>query len=286
MSNIHIPVLKDEAIEGLKVISGGTYIDATLGAGGHAKEIIRAGGKLLGIDQDTDALAVAKENLKGLDAVIVQGNFRDIANIASTNGFSQVDGVLFDLGVSSIQLDSVERGLSFRFTDAPLDLRMNARHGDTAAQLVNRATEEELYDIFSVLGEEQLARRIARAVYRTRSVSQVQKVGDLVGIIANIVPNEIARQGVLARVFQGLRIAVNDELGSLKAGLNGAQMLLKPGGRLVVISFHSLEDRIVKLFMKGEGWNMLTHHPIRPTEEEICTNRRSRSAKLRIAERD
>lgn len=291
MNVTHVPVLKQEVVDGLMVAPGGKYIDATTGAGGHGWEIIKRAGVLLGIDQDQSALDQAKktytdrkktEEMKGT-WTLVHGNFRDIDNIAIHEGFTNVDGILFDLGVSSMQLDTPERGFSYRFTDAPLDLRMDTSGGDTAAQLVNRVSSEVLYDIFSTYGEEQLARKLADAVYRARSVAQIQTVGDLMDIVQTIVPNEGARCGVLSRVFQGLRIAVNDELGSLQKGLEGAYRVLAPGGRLVVISFHSLEDRMVKQYMRQWGWVIVTRHPMRPTDSEIQENRRSRSAKMRIA---
>lgn len=287
----HTPVLLLETIDALAIEPGKRYIDATAGAGGHGSEIVKRGGVLLGIDQDEHALAIAGKRLeeegkathtKGI-WTLAHGNFRDIAAIAKAQGFTQVQGVLFDLGVSSMQLDTPERGFSYRFTDAPLDVRMDTSGGDTAAQLVNRATKEELYDIFSNFGEEQLARPIADALCRARTIAKIVTVGDIVRVVETVVPNERMRYGVLSRVFQGIRIAVNDELKSLKQGLEGAMEVLAPGGKLVVISFHSLEDRIVKLFMKHGGWEVRTDHPIRPSEEEIEKNSRSRSAKLRVA---
>lgn len=259
----HIPVLLNEAIEGLHVAPGKRFIDATYGGGGHADEIERRGGKVLGIDADPE-----------IDGV--HGNFRDIVAIAKKEGFEDIDGVLFDLGVSSHQLDTPERGFSYRFTNAPLDLRFDQTKGETAAQLVNRVSEGELYDILSRFGEEELAGPIARAVVSTRAVKPIEITGDLVGIIGK-------KPAVLSRIFQALRIAVNDELGALKEGLEGAKKLLKPGGRLVVISFHSLEDRIVKRFMND--WKVLTKRPTRAGEAEREANSRSRSAKLRIAQK-
>lgn len=284
----HTPVLREEAIEALAIEPGKKYIDATAGAGGHGSEIVKRGGVLLGIDQDEHALAIAGKRLEEEAHAtgtwkLVHGNFRNIAAIANAQGFGKVEGILFDLGLSSMQLDTPERGFSYRFTDAPLDVRMDTSGGDTAAQLVNRATKEELYDIFSNFGEEQLARPIADALCRARTIAKIGTVGDIVRVVETVVPNERMRYGVLSRIFQGIRIAVNDEMGSLKQGLEGAKAVLVPGGRLVVISFHSLEDRIVKLFMKHGGWNILTDHPIRPGEEEIAQNSRSRSAKLRVA---
>ena len=287
----HVPVLLKESIEALTVIPGQRYIDATVGAGGHAREIIHAGGILLGIDQDENALEIARATLEdGTNTKestsswkLIHGNFKDIETLAKKEEFTDVDGILFDLGVSSMQLDTPKRGFSYRFTDAPLDLRMDASGGDTAAQLVNRVGQEELYDIFSTYGEEQLARKLADAAVRARAVKRIQTVGDLIDIVKTVAPNEGMRYGVLSRVFQGIRIAVNDELGSLKKGLNGAQRLLAPGGRLVVISFHSLEDRMVKQYMRQSGWEIVTRHPIRPTDTEMYENSRSRSAKMRVA---
>lgn len=289
----HVPVLRDESIEALKITPGKRYIDATTGAGGHTQEIVRKGAIVLGIDQDETALTIAEATLRetvkmtGTKATwkLIHGNFRDIEEFAKREGFTGIDGILFDLGVSSMQLDTPKRGFSYRFTDAPLDMRLDASGGDTAAQLVNRATSEELYDIFSTYGEEQLARKLADAIVRARTLSPVNSVGELVRVVEELVPNEGMRFGVLSRIFQGLRIAVNDELGSLRKGLEGAYRILAPGGRLVVISFHSLEDRIVKQFMKSELWIVETKHPVRPKESETYANSRSRSAKMRVAEK-
>lgn len=289
----HVPVLRNESIEALDIAPGKRYIDATTGAGGHTQEILRKGADVLGIDQDETALTIADAILRetvsstGTKATwkLIQGNFRDIEDLARREEFTEVDGILFDLGVSSMQLDTPKRGFSYRFTDAPLDMRLDASGGDTAAQLVNRATNEELYDIFSTYGEEQLARKLADAIVRARTVRPVNTVGDLLRVVEEVVPNEKMRYGVLSRIFQGLRIVVNDELESLKKGLEGAYRILAPGGTLVVISFHSLEDRIVKQFMKSELWRVKTKHPIRPSESEIYTNSRSRSAKMRVAEK-
>lgn len=293
MTDIHIPVMKDEAIDGLAILPGKKYIDGTVGAGGHSIEILKRGGMVLGLDQDEEILEIALEQIKRLVAEsvwkknvrLVKGNFRNITRIAKANGFEAVDGILLDLGISSYQLDTKERGFSYRFTDAPLDLRMDRSGGDTAAQLVNRVTREELYDILSTYGEEQLALRISQAICSARAVSPIRTVGDIVDIVTALVKGENERFGVLSRVFQGLRIAVNDELTALKIALTEAKTLLVPNGRLVVISFHSLEDRVVKLEMKKPPWHMITKHPIRPTPEELERNRRSRSAKLRVAER-
>ena len=285
----HIPVLLQEAVDALNVKPGGLYIDATLGGGGHTEEILKRKGLVLGIDRDKEVLTQTSERLRKVygDTIrVAHGNFADIAQLANENGFEKVDGILMDLGISSIQLDTPKRGFSYRFTDAPLDLRMNQSDGDTAAQLVNRLSEGELYDVFSTFGEEQRSRTIAHALTVARSVKAIETVGDMSQIIQQLIPHEETRIGVQARIFQALRIAVNDELGSLKKGLQGAEKTIKPGGRLSVISFHSLEDRIVKQWMRNGHWTSLIKHPTRPSEEEMRMNSRSRSAKLRIAERN
>ncbi len=286
MSDKHISVMREEVVEGLDVQRGAKYIDATVGSGGHAVEIAKLGAIVLGIDTDPTAVTLARLELTKTgvkDWKIVQGNFRDIEAIAKREGFERVRGILFDLGVSSMQLDTPDRGFSYRFTDAPLDLRMNQSEGEPAAQLVNRISEDELYDIFSTYGEEELARVIAHALYRARSVKKIETVGDVVEVIENITKDRNERYATLSRIFQALRIAVNDELQSLRQGLAGAKHLLIPGGRLVVISFHSLEDRTVKRFMREGEWEVITKHPMLPTIDETGTNRRARSAKTRIA---
>lgn len=284
MNGAHVPVLPEEVIEALSVTPGKRYIDATVGLGGHAIEILRRGGILLGIDQDKEALEIAQKHLKGQGTYqLVHGNFRDIEHIANESGMTNVSGVLFDLGVSSFQLDTPERGFSYRFIDAPLDLRMDRNQGETAAQLINRLGSEALYDVLATFGEEQLAGPIADALFLARSVKHIETVGDVVKVVEALVKDERKVHGVLSRVFQALRIAVNDELASLKEGLQGAKNVLEPGGKLVVISFHSLEDRIVKQFVRAGGWQVITKHPIQPILAELERNRRSRSAKLRVA---
>ncbi len=253
----HIPVLLREAVEGLQVAPGKRFIDATYGSGGHAREIERLGGKVLGIDTDPDTEAT-------------HGNFRHIENIAKKHGFERVDGILFDLGVSSHQLDTPERGFSYRFEDAPLDLRLNQNEGIPASQYVREVSESELYEILAKFGEVERAGALAHDIKSARPVT----TGELLAIVGkNLAP----------QVFQAIRIAVNDELNALKEGLLGAKKLIKPGGRLVVISFHSLEDRMVKQYMSD--WKVITKKPIIAGQEERKSNPRSRSAKLRIAER-
>jgi 16S rRNA (cytosine1402-N4)-methyltransferase len=218
---------------------------------------------VLGIDTDPDTGAIP-------------GNFKDIEKIARDHGFDRVDGILFDLGVSSHQLDTPERGFSFRYGDAPLDLRMNQHEGISAADYIRTVSEEQLYETLATYSEEKHSRAIAHVIVRARRLKPIVTTGDLLKIVGTRAASQI---------FQAIRIAVNDELGALKDGLAGARILLRPGGRLVVISFHSLEDRIVKLFMRAGGWKVITKKPIIPIDRELMENRRSRSAKMRIAEK-
>ena len=295
MSNdirFHIPVMSEEVIKGLDIQEGKKYIDATLGGGGHGMEIVKRGGRLLGIDQDREALEFAKQNLKSpisnlklkdADWKIVQGNFRDIEKIAKENGYDDADGILFDLGVSSHQLDEGERGFSYRFGEKVFDLRMNQKSGVSAKDQLARLGEEEIYEILARYGEEECARAIAHAFTVARRLRPIETTGDVVRIVSEVYKDQKIRFGALSRVFQAFRIVVNDELGSLKDGLSGAEKLLVGGGRLVVISYHSLEDRIVKLYMRNKNFYERTKQPIRPTPAEIQQNPRARSAKLRTA---
>lgn len=262
----------EEVLEGLNVREGGRYIDATFGLGGHSGEIVRLGGDVLGIDVDPETQAV-------------HGNFRDIERIAREHGFDQVDGILFDLGVSSHQLDTPERGFSFRYPHALLDLRMNPEQGAPASEYIKKLSEEELYEILATFGEEKLARTIAHALVGARRVRPLTSVGDVARVVVEVVRNSKETTATLARVFQAIRIAVNDELGALKEGLRGAQRLLTSGGRLAVLSYHSLEDRVVKREIGRLGLWAVTKRPMRPSIQEQQENPRSRSAKLRIAEK-
>lgn len=293
MSNFHTPVLLEEVLEGLGVKEGGMYIDATIGGGGHTVEILKFGGRVLGIDADIEAIKFSTENVKCQMTnvkwkeycTIVQGNFRDIEQIAKANGFENVDGILFDLGVSSHQIDTPARGFSYRFSDAPLDMRLGDTINLTAAEIINTYSEEELYEIFARYGEEQLARPIAHAVVSTRHMKPMVITGHLVDVISHLVRDKNHLCATCSRVFQAIRIVVNDELTALKEGLEGAGGLLKPGGRLAVISFHSLEDRVVKQALQAASWRAITKHPVVATDLEIGRNSRSRSAKLRIGQR-
>lgn len=258
----HIPVLLKEALEALDVKPGKKYIDCTYGGGGHTRAIEKAGGIVLTIDQDPDAQAAVLEN------------FAHLKNIAQRTGFSPVAGILFDLGVSSHQLETPQRGFSFNL-DAPLDMRMS-QVGPSAADLVNVGSEKELANLFWKFGEERASRAIARAIVANRPVKTTNQLAQIILRVRHKTAGD--RTHPATRVFQALRIAVNDELTSLEEALPQAVDLLEPGGRLVVISFHSLEDRIVKNFLK-------TGRLIKPTAEEIKSNPRARSAKMRVYEK-
>lgn len=287
MSNYHVSVLLQEALHALQIKPEGKYIDATLGAGGHSKEIAQQGGIVLGIDQDEEARAESAKNVAGLHVTIVEGNFSRIQEIAENNKFTNVDGILFDLGVSSHQLDTNVRGFSF-LSEGPLDMRMDAGQTVTAADLVNGLHKGELSDLFTKYGEEVFARRIADAIVVHRAQKPITTTKELADLIAKSVP-KIGKIHPATKVFQALRIAVNDELHVVEDALPQALSLLKSGGRVVVISFHSLEDRIVKKTFeefaeKGLG-KIITKKPIVPTDEEMMRNRRSRSAKMRVFEK-
>ncbi len=303
----HVPVLLKEAIDFLAVKRGGTYLDATVGLGGHSFEIAKrlgAPGHLIGFDKDPAALEVASrlllvaskpssmqpttsnEQLATRDwptVTLIHASYAEVAEHVAPNS---LDGILADLGVSSLQLDDPARGFSFQ-ADGPLDMRMNPMSGRTAEQVVNHIDERELADVIYEFGEERRSRRIARAIVRSRPIQTTKQLVDVVSAAARSMKHE--RIHPATRTFQALRIFVNRELDDLKALLEVAPRVLKPGGRLVVISFHSLEDRIVKDAMR-EGakqgvYRLLTKKPVTATEEEIDRNPRSRSAKMRAAER-
>jgi 16S rRNA (cytosine1402-N4)-methyltransferase len=295
----HVPVLLAEVIAGLAPQPGGCYIDGTLGGGGHAAAILAASapdGRLLGIDADPAALAAAGARLApfGARAALAHGNVRDLKSMAQAAGFVPVDGIVLDLGVSSHQLDTPERGFSF-LADAPLDMRMDPTTGETAADLINGLPEVALADLIYRYGEERGSRRIARFVVEVRRKQPITTTGELAAIVERALGGRHGKVHPATRTFQALRIAVNRELESLEAALPQAVELLGPGGRLAVIAFHSLEDRIVKHFFRaesgygGEGattrLRIVTKKPIEAGEEERQANSRARSAKLRIAER-
>jgi 16S rRNA (cytosine1402-N4)-methyltransferase len=286
---LHIPVMLDETMDFLRPRDGGIYVDCTLGAGGHAERILELSspsGKLIGIDLDSEAIATAKERLSrfGDRVTFIHGNFADLTDILGSLGLDKVDGVLMDLGVSWMQLSKPERGFSFR-VEAPLDMRMDRGNPVTAFDVVNTKSEEELCDIFRRYGEERWARRIARRIVRSRSRSPIATTRQLAEIVESAVPGRRRRIHPATRVFQALRIYVNRELDNLEKGLDSAIEALKPGGRICVISFHSLEDRIVKWrFRRNPLLKVLTPKPLSPSDEEVEGNPRSRSAKLRVAE--
>lgn len=301
----HEPVLVPEVIAGLELRPGDAAIDGTVGLGGHAEAILRASGptgRLLGIDADPQALAVAGERLRpfGARAVLVQGNFRNLERLAQTHDFEHTDGLLLDLGVSSLQLSAAGRGFSFQY-EAPLDMRMDPGSERTAADLVNELSESELADLLFQYGEEPQARRVARAIVRRRPLHTTT---ELSGAVRDAIGRPGMRINPATRTFQALRIAVNRELESLSQALTASLRLLRSGGRLVVISFHSLEDRLVKEFLREESrgcicppalpvcscshrasLRTISRRPITPSPAEVAANPRSRSAKLRVAER-
>ncbi len=290
----HIPVLLNEVLEYLKPEPNQSFIDGTVGQGGHAEMILervtpvvrQSAGRLLGIDRDARNLSVAKERLSrfGNAAVLVRDSYANIKQHAAVHGFTQVHGILLDLGFSSAHVDDPERGFSFR-TDGPLDMRYDRSSGQTAADLVNTESEDELARIFRQFGEEKKARQIAQAIVVQRQRSAFTRTLELAECVERIVP----RTGAIhpaTQVFQALRIAVNDELGELSRALPELVELLIPNGRLAVITFHSLEDRMVKTFMKERSdLHVLTKHVVIPTEREVKQNPRARSAKLRVAEK-
>ena len=299
MSEYHNPVLLNESIDALVRNRDGVYADATFGGGGHSRAILAAlseKGRLFAFDRDSDALAGAPEDSR---FKLIHNNFRFIHNYALLEAPAGVDGILADLGVSSHQFDTPERGFSFRF-DAPLDMRMNVQGAKTASDIVNSYTQEELERIFRIYGEVDNARKAAQLIVAARTKAPVLTTGDLGNVLAGALPS-FAEHKYLAKVFQALRIEVNDELRALEKFLQGAAKSLKKGGRLVVITYHSLEDRMVKNFIRSgrtDGTEQkdiygkseaplrsLLRKPVVPTEEEIETNTRARSAHLRVAEK-
>lgn len=284
----HESVLLQETVIAVAVKKGKKYIDATLGGGGHTKELLRLGAKVLGIDQDEDALNFVHSHIGDSRLTTARGNFGSIKEIAVRNDYPQVSGILFDLGVSSFQLDTPERGFSF-LKEAPLDMRMDNRRQVTAADLVNGLTKHELVEVFTKLGEENFAQGIAQKISKHREVEPITTTTQLAELIAKGYPGKRDRIHPATKVFQALRIAVNDELGSLRDALPQAIELLESKGRLAIITFHSLEDRIVKHafidFEKQGLGHVITKKPIYPTGVEEDANRRSRSAKLRVFEK-
>ena len=295
----HIPVLLAPAVDGLDIRPDGIYVDATLGGGGHTREILRRlgpGGRLLGFDQDEDAERNIPDDPR---FTFVRSNFRYLHNFLRYHGIRHIDGLLADLGVSSHHFDDSQRGFSFRF-DGALDMRMNKRAGQTAADVVNTYDEERLANVFYLYGELKNSRKLAAAISRARAQAPIATIGQFLDIVKPLFGREREKKE-LARVFQALRIEVNHEMEALREMLQAAAGALRPGGRLAVITYHSLEDRLVKNLMKTgnvEGkvekdfygnvqtpFRLVNNKVITPDEDEVARNPRSRSAKLRIAEK-
>jgi len=303
-SDYHIPVLLAEVLQFMAPEKGKVLVDGTLGGGGHTEAMLKAGAQVIGIDQDDQALAHAGARLTSYSDqfTALKGNFSSMPKLLAEAGHETVDGILVDIGVSSWQLDEADRGFSFS-KDGPLDMRMNRTSGKTAADIVNNASEQELKTIFFQYGEERASNKIARRIVEQRTKAPFVTTLDLADFIASIIPRG-GKSHPATRIFQALRIAVNDELGVLSELLQEASDMLRPGGRLAVITFHSLEDRIVKQFFKNASqshidrkewpeprpnpdysFKLLTRRPVVASDEELKMNRRSRSAKLRVVEK-
>lgn len=288
----HVPVLPAEVLHYLNPRPGQTVVDATVGAGGHARLIAeRVGptGRVFGLDQDPNSLASAARRLEGLPVTLVHRNFEDLPEVLRELGIEAVDGVLADLGFSSDQLADPQRGLSFAQA-GPLDMRLDPTHGEPVRALLRRLPERELADIFWRYGEERFSRRVARKIVEARQKEPLETTTQLAELVRSVVPRPKGHRHVIdpaTRVFQALRIAVNDELGALERFLNALPDCLRPGGRAVVISFHSLEDRLVKQAFRNspELFKELTRKPVQAGEDEVRDNPRARSAKLRAAEK-
>ncbi|MBE5949269.1 MAG: 16S rRNA (cytosine(1402)-N(4))-methyltransferase RsmH [Lachnospiraceae bacterium] len=307
----HKSVLLQECIDGLKIKADGIYVDGTLGGAGHSYEICKnlgENGRLIGIDQDADAIVAATERLSVFSdkVTVVRSNYCRIRQVMNELNISGVDGILLDLGVSSYQLDTAERGFTYREPDAPLDMRMDVRQELTARDIVNEYSEMELYRIIRDYGEDKFAKNIAKHIVKARQEHPIETAGELVELIRNAIPAKVRATGghPAKRTFQAIRIECNKELEVLKESLDDMIDLLNPGGRLCIITFHSLEDRIVKVHFKQsenpcicppdfpvcvcgkqpKGHNV-TRKPVLPSDEELEFNKRSQSAKLRIFEK-
>ena len=299
----HKSVLLNEAIDALSVRKNGIYLDATAGGGGHSSKIVEkldGTGRLIALDRDPDAVTVLRSRFNGNENVtVVNDVFDNVKSVIESNGLTCVDGILADLGVSSHQFDTATRGFSFRY-DAPLDMRMNAQGGKTAADIVNSYTQEELERILRLYGEVDASRKLSKLIVQAREKAPILTTADLHEAIQSALP-AFASHKELAKIYQAFRIEVNDEMRSLEKFLQGATRSLKSGGRLVVITYHSLEDRMVKNFIKSGNIDgkvekdtfgrdlsplkAVTRKPILPSEQEISGNTRARSAKLRVAEK-
>jgi len=286
----HVSVMPQEVLGHLAVTPGGLYVDCTFGAGGHARRVLELGGRVLAVDQDPHVAEDLQSDPNWRQAVesgsllFARGNFRDLERLAYEQGVRAADGVLMDLGVSSMQLDEEDRGFAFRH-DGPLDMRMHGE-GESAADVVNEYPVEELAAIIFRYGEERHSRRIARRIAEARESAPILTTKQLAEVVAGAYPPGPRREHPARRTFQALRIHVNDELGALREGLEGASRLLVPGGRLVVLSYHSLEDRIVKRFLlDSPRFEAVTKKPLTASEEEVASNPRARAAKLRAGKK-
>lgn len=290
MNRYHTSVLLQETIDFLGIQKGKSYIDATLGGGGHTSQIIARGGSVLGIDQDKEAIDWVEKNVKtkSKELVVARGNFKEVERIAKEYGFEEVSGIIFDLGISSHHVDDSSRGFSFQ-AEGPLDMRMNQDLQVTARDLVNVLSKKDLADLFFKFGEERFSRRIAEKIVIARQTKAIESTRELGEIVRRAVPGRNQKVHPATKVFQALRIVINDELESLQEALPKALALLTSKGRIAVISFHSLEDRIVKnQFRDWEKQGVgiqVTKKPVIPSEDEIQANSRSRSAKLRVFEK-
>ncbi len=285
----HLAVLPAEVMHYLAPAPGQVHVDGTVGAGGHTRllaERVGPGGRVIGLDQDATMLELARPRLEGLPVTFVRANFDRLRDVLDEQGVRGVDGVLADLGFCSDQMDAPERGFSFQH-DGPLDMRLDPERGEPASALLRRLNERDLADLFWEYGEERHSRRVARKIVETRKRAPLETTGQLAELVRRCVPRGRRRDfDPATRVFQALRIAVNDELGALDRLLAALPDCLRPGGRAVLISFHSLEDRRVKqAFRNDPRWEVLTKKPVEATEEEMRNNPRARSAKLRAARR-
>ncbi len=290
VAQAHVPVMTEEVLDHLSVRPGEWYVDCTFGAGGHARRLLALGANVLGIDQDPHVITELEGQAEWRKAAaagalrFAAGNFREVERLAFEQGVTSARGVLMDLGVSSMQIDEEERGFAFRL-DGPLDMRMHGQ-GESAADVVGSYDMEDLAAIIFRYGEERHSRRVARRIVEARASTPIDTTKQLAEVVASAYPPGPRREHPARRTFQALRIHVNDELGALREGLEGASRLLVPGGRLVVLSYHSLEDRIVKRFLlDSPRFDVLTKKPLTATSEELEVNPRARSAKLRAGER-
>jgi len=300
----HVPVLGRQAVDMLAPREGGAYVDGTFGAGGYSRMILDIPGtRVIGIDRDRTAIAGGFDLVERSDGrlTLIEDRFSHLGQVCAAEGLSTVDGIVMDVGVSSMQLDEADRGFSFR-QDGPLDMRMG-HDGPTAADVIAKASESELADIIYIFGEERHSRAVARAIVASRKEAPITTTRSLADLVARVVRGKPGDIHPATRTFQALRIFVNEELDELQVALEAAERMLKAGGRLVVVSFHSLEDRIVKNFLNARGkasggsrhlpqvaqadpsFRLLTKRPLVPTESEVAANPRARSAKLRAAER-